>query len=145
MNAALLEALFGNSPEARKALNNAGDVMTDREIEGQAAMVSALAGDAAQAEKLAGDLNKTLSRGHLHSVRLSPGGSWHPGDSPGNMQGGFENLRTVSSHALMLPFNSGPPGMVPVYVGGEAYLAAHQGAGSRRGIPDDHRPPWRVF
>ena len=44
------------------------------------------------------------------------------------MQEGIENLRTISSHALVSPFNQFTPPMVPAYISGEAYLAAHQGA-----------------
>jgi tetratricopeptide (TPR) repeat protein len=128
INAALVEALFGNFSEARQTLKDAGGVMTDRDLEGQAAIVWALSGDAAQAQKLAGDLNGRFPEatyirfGALPAVRglLAIRGE--------NMQEGIENLRAISTHALIRPFSSVIPGMVPAYVSGEVYLAVHQGA-----------------
>ena len=128
MNAVLLEALVGDFPEARKALNNASGVMTDREIEGQAAMVWALAGEAAQAEKLAADLDKRFPEATYIRFGSLPAVRGILAIRQGDMQEGFENLRTVSSHALMDPINKALAMMVLVDVGGEAYLAAHQGA-----------------
>jgi len=129
MNAALVEALFGNFPEARKAVKDAGDVMTDRELEGQAAIVSALSGDTAQAEKLAGDLNGRFPEATYVRFGFLPAVRGLLAIRQGNMQEGIESLRTISSHALVSPFNGGIfLAMVPVYVSGEAYLVAHQGA-----------------
>jgi len=55
----VIEALFGNFPEAREAVKDAGDLSTaDHDLEGVAGIVWAVAGDAQQARKLAGDLNK---------------------------------------------------------------------------------------
>lgn len=128
MNAALLEALFGNFPEARQALKDAGGVMTDREIEGHSAIVSALAGDAAQVEKLAADLNQRFPEATYIRFGALPAVRGILAIRQGNMQDGIENLRTISLHALTIPINQALPVRVPIYVGGEAYLAAHQGA-----------------
>jgi tetratricopeptide (TPR) repeat protein len=102
--------------------------MTDRDLQGQAAIVSALAGDATQAEKLAGNLNKHFPEATYIRFGSLPAIRGLLAIRQGNMQEGIENLRTVSSHALMLPTNKALPEMVAVYVGGEAYLAAHHGA-----------------
>ncbi len=128
MNAALLEALFGNLPEARTAVKNAGGVMTDRELEGQAAMVWALLGDALQAQKLADDLNKRFPEATYIRFGSLPAVRGTLAIRQGNTQEGNENLRSVSSHALICPINQFIPPMVPVYVSGEAFLAAHQAA-----------------
>jgi eukaryotic-like serine/threonine-protein kinase len=127
MNAALLEALFGNLLEARTAVKNAG-VMTDRELEGQAAMVWALLGDAPQAQKLADDLSKRFSEATYIRFGSLPAVRGILAIRLGNTQEGVGNLRSVSSHAVVSPINQFIPTMVPVYVSGEAYLAAHQGA-----------------
>jgi eukaryotic-like serine/threonine-protein kinase len=127
MNAALLEALFGNLLEARTAVKNAG-VMTDRELEGQAAMVWALLGDAPQAQKLADDLSKRFSEATYIRFGSLPAVRGILAIRLGNTQEGVGNLRSVSSHALSCPINQFIPTMVPVYVSGEAYLSAHQGA-----------------
>ena len=128
MNAALLEALFGNFPEAQKGVKNAGSVMTDRDLEGQSAMVWALAGDAAQAEKLAGDLDKRFPEATYIRFGSLPAVRGILAIRQGNLQEGIENLRAISSHALISPFNSFTPPMVPAYISGEAYLDAHRGA-----------------
>ncbi len=128
MNAALLEALFGNFPEAQKGVKDTGSVMTGRELEGQAAVVWALSGDAAQAEKLAGDLDKRFPEATYTRFGSLPAVRGILAIRQGNMQEGIENLRTISSHALISPFNPLTPAMVPAYVSGEAYLAAHRGA-----------------
>jgi len=127
MNAALLEALCGNLPEARTAVKNAGGVMTDRELEGQAAMVWALLGDAQQAQKLADDLSKRFPEATYIRFGSLPAIRGTLEIRLGNTQEGVGNLRSVSSHALIYPINQFLPPMVPVYISGEAYLAAHQG------------------
>jgi eukaryotic-like serine/threonine-protein kinase len=128
MNAALLEALLGNFPEARTAVKNAGSVMVDRELEGQAAIVWALLGDAPQAQEVADDLNKRFPEATYIRFGSLPAVRGTLAIRLGNTQEGNENLRSVSSHALISPINQFIPQMVPVYVSGEAYLAAHQGA-----------------
>ena len=56
---AVIEALFGSLPEARKAVKGAGDLSTtDMDLQGAAGIVLALAGDTAEAQKLAEDLKK---------------------------------------------------------------------------------------
>jgi DNA-binding winged helix-turn-helix (wHTH) protein/tetratricopeptide (TPR) repeat protein len=127
MNAALLEVLFGNLLEARTAVKSAG-VMTDRELEGQAAMAWALLGDTPQAQKLADDLSKRFSEATYIRFGSLPAVRGILAIRLGNTQEGVGNLRSVSSHALICPINQFIPTMVPVYVNGEAYLAAHQGA-----------------
>jgi eukaryotic-like serine/threonine-protein kinase len=127
MNAVLLEALFGNLPEARKALKNASGIMTDGEIEAQAAIVSALLGDVAQAEKLAEDLDKRFPEATYIRFGPLPAVRGLLAIRKGNMQEGFESLRAVSSHPLVLTINKALAWMLPLYVAGEAYLAAHQG------------------
>jgi eukaryotic-like serine/threonine-protein kinase len=126
MNAALLEALFGNFPEARKAVKDARNFMADRELEGEAATIWALSGDTPEAQKLADDLNKRFPEATYVRFGSLPSIRGILAIRRGNAQEGIENLRAISSHELMSPLNVTPP-MVPVYVSGEAYLAAHQG------------------
>ncbi|MGC2402497.1 MAG: winged helix-turn-helix domain-containing protein, partial [Acidobacteriaceae bacterium] len=58
--AALWEAFFGNSQEARQNATAALALAANREVEYGAAVALALAGDPAQAEKLANDLEKNF-------------------------------------------------------------------------------------
>jgi eukaryotic-like serine/threonine-protein kinase len=128
LNAALWEVLFGNYPEAQKAVKAAGNFMTDRELEGQAATIWALSGDTAQAQRLADDLNKRFPEATYVRFGFLPAIRGTLAIRRGNPQGGIENLRDISSHELIAPSNQVMFPMVPVYVVGEAYLAAHQGA-----------------
>jgi eukaryotic-like serine/threonine-protein kinase len=128
LNAALWEVLFGNYPEAQKAVKDAGNFMTDRELEGQAAIIWALSGDTAHAQRLADDLNKRFPEATYVRFGLLPSIRGILAIRLGNAQEGIENLRDISSHELMVPSNQVMFPMVPVYVSGEAYLAAHRGA-----------------
>ncbi len=128
MNAGFLEALFGNFVEARKAVKDGGDFMADRELQGEAALILTLSGDAAQAQKLADDLEKRFPESTYLRFCLLPAIRGTLAIRRGNALDGIENLHAISSHELMSPVTPVPPPMVPAYVSGEAYLAAHRGA-----------------
>lgn len=128
MNAALLEALFGNFPEARKAARGVRGVMTDRELEGEAAIVWALSGDTAQAQKLADDLSRRFPGATYVRFGSLPTVRGILAIRRGNAQEGNENLGAISSHELAYPTNPVVLPMMPVYLSGEAYLEAHRGA-----------------
>jgi eukaryotic-like serine/threonine-protein kinase len=127
VNAALPEALFGNFPEAQKAVKDAGNVTTTWGLEGEAAIVWALSGDTAQAQKLADDLNERFPEATYVRFGSLPAIRGILAIHRGNAQEAIENLRAILSHELMPPVQ-GMTVMVPVYISGEAYLAAHQGA-----------------
>jgi len=128
VNAALLEALFGNFQEAQRAVRDAGNFITNRDLEGEAAIVWALSGDTAQAQKLADDLNKRSPEATYVRFGALPAIRGLLAIRRGNAQEAVENLRAISSHELMIPIDQTISPMVPVYISGEAYLAAHQGA-----------------
>jgi eukaryotic-like serine/threonine-protein kinase len=128
VDAALQEALFGNFPKAQKSLKDAGNFMTVLETEGEAAIVWALSGDAAQSQKLADDLNKRFPEATYVRFGYLPAIRGILAVRRGNAQEAIENLRGISSHELLtLGYESQSP-LVPVYVSSQAYLAAHQGA-----------------
>jgi tetratricopeptide (TPR) repeat protein len=128
LNAALLEALFGNISEAQKAVKDAGNFMTDREPEGESATILALSGDTAQAQRLADDLNKRFPESTYIRFGFLPSIRGLLAIRRGNAQEGSENLRAMSSRELISPANHITPPIVPVYVSGQVYLAAHLGA-----------------
>jgi eukaryotic-like serine/threonine-protein kinase len=128
LNTALVEALFGNLPEARKAVKDAGNFMKNRDLEGEASEIWALTGDAAQAQKLADDLQRRFPKATYLRFGTLPAIRGTLAIRHGNPQRGAEELRAISSHELMIPVDQLAPPMVPVYVSGEAYLAAHRGA-----------------
>ena len=119
---ARMEALVGNAPKARNAAMEASTMSTDWDVQGTAAVALAMAGDAAASQKLAADLNQRFPEAtsvrfcYLPAIRAAL--ALHQG----NPQEAIDSLSATSSYELL--WN---PGMMTVYLRGEAYLAAHQG------------------
>src|SRR5438309_2936545 len=128
-NAALREAAFGNAIEARRAAGEALKMKpTSHAVEIEAALALAMAGDAARAESLAQDLGRRFPldtqiqsiwlptiQAQLMLDRKNPGGALNRLQAASSIESGASvflvNLSCVH----------------PVYVRGEAYLAAGQG------------------
>jgi eukaryotic-like serine/threonine-protein kinase len=127
---ALNEALFGDFPEARRALSHIDNSAVDPFVKGNMAIAIALLGDIPESQKLAGDLEKQypqftyLRFGALPAVQALV--AMHR-DKPNDA---IEALSPVSSRELLPSwiFPYSVPSMLPVYVRGQAYLAAHRGA-----------------
>jgi serine/threonine protein kinase/Flp pilus assembly protein TadD len=128
-NAAIREALFGNVEAARQ--NAAASVALasgSHDAEVQVALAYALAGDAAQAQSLADDLNKRFPQDTiLQSVWLPTiraqieTGRKNPAQS-------IELLQAATPYDLgMLSATAANSCLYPVYVRAEAYLSAQQG------------------
>jgi eukaryotic-like serine/threonine-protein kinase len=119
----LREALIGNFVEARKEAKEASSATTDPEARGSAALALALSGDPAEAQKLSNDLNQRFPEGtwvrYLHLPQVQAALAL----GQGNPQKAIESLSAAGSYEL-----APVPGMMPVYLRGEAYLAAHEGA-----------------
>jgi len=131
VHAALWEALFGNFPEARRAVKDAGNFLADRDLEGEAAIVLALSGDTTQAQSLADDLNKRFPEATCVRFGSLPAIRGILAIRRGNAREAVEDLRAISSHEMISPGNwatQAGPYMLPVYISGKAYLAAHRGA-----------------
>jgi eukaryotic-like serine/threonine-protein kinase len=129
--AAVREALYGNAPEAKRSAMAALALSKDREVEYGAAFALALARELSQAQTLANDLEKRF--GEDTSVRyaylpeLRALFALHQGEA----SKAIELLQTAMPYQLGTPRSTihGFFGaLYPVYVRGEAYLAAHQGA-----------------
>jgi predicted Zn-dependent protease len=88
----------------------------------------ALSGEIAQAQKLADDLNKRFPESTYIRFGFLPSIRGILAILRGNPQEGSENLHAMSSRELISPANHITPPIVPVYISGQAYLAAHQGA-----------------
>jgi tetratricopeptide (TPR) repeat protein len=121
-NAALREALFGNAVEARQWATTALGLSNGRDVQFSAALALALAGDAVRAQSLADDLDKrfpeftVIQFNYLPTIRAQLALS--------------RNDPSKAKEALQpaMPYELGLPGQLyPVYMRGEAYLAAHQG------------------
>jgi len=118
------EALFGNLVQARSAASEALTLkreFTDWDTEGTAAFSLALAGDAAQAERLAADLNRQLPEGTFMQFVYLPAIRAAVALRQGSAQEAVEILRVAS------PYELTPDGIFSVYLRGQAYLAARQG------------------
>ena len=129
-NAAIREALFGNSDAARQnAAAAAALVMGSRDAEARAALASAFAGDAAHAESLVDDLAKRFPQDTVfHSIWLPTIraqielGRRNAGNS-------IELLQAAAPYELgMLSTSATNSCLYPVYVRAQAYLNAQQGS-----------------
>jgi eukaryotic-like serine/threonine-protein kinase len=128
---AVWEALFGNAVEARRHATAALGVSKGRDVEYAAAVALALAGDFARSQALADDLEKRFPEDT--SVRFTYLPTLHAlfALSRGQSANAIELLQAAVPYELAVPgikFFAGFGGLYPVYVRGEAFLAAHQGA-----------------
>jgi eukaryotic-like serine/threonine-protein kinase len=125
--AALREALFGNEAEARQRSAAALALSSGRLAKFAAGLALALAGDGDHAQKVAEELANSFPKDTLVNFIYLP-----------TIRGRIafnrhDYLRAIEELKSSAPFELGQPGnssfalsLYPVYVRGEAYLAAHQ-------------------
>jgi eukaryotic-like serine/threonine-protein kinase len=121
--AAQFEALVGNITEARKAANEASNMFTHWEVQGNVALTLALAGDFAGAQKLASDLNQLFPEATAIQFCYLPAIRAVLALNKGNMKEAIKDFGLISPYELLQK-----PQMIAVYLRGTAYLAARQGA-----------------
>ncbi len=128
---ALWEALFGHAPEARMSAMTAAGLSKDRDVEYGAAFALAVSGDSSGSQTMANDLEKrfrddtSVKFNYLPTLRaliaINHG----------------EPAKAVELLQIAVPYDLGTSrstwygnfgALYPVYVRGEAYLAARQGA-----------------
>jgi serine/threonine protein kinase/tetratricopeptide (TPR) repeat protein len=120
---ALFEALIGNPTQARSAAMKASQMFAGWETLGRSGLALALMGDVAGAQKLAADLNQRFPEAtygqfyYLPAIRAAL--ALHQGKS----QEAIDDLSATSSHETL-----GGGAMVVVYLRGQAYLDAREGA-----------------
>ncbi|MGA9883445.1 MAG: protein kinase [Candidatus Acidiferrales bacterium] len=122
-NLAQFDATIGDSAQAEAAARKAIQMSSNFETLGRASLALALAGDSAEAQKSAADLNQRfpdatyIQSFYLPAIRavLDLRGS--------KAQDAIQSLSVTSSYDL-LPDG----GMMTVYLRGQAYLAGHQGS-----------------
>jgi tetratricopeptide (TPR) repeat protein len=129
--AALWNASFGNTPEARQRATAALELSKGRDVEYGAAMAFALSGDSSRSESLADDLEGRFPEDT--AVRFS----YLPALRALLALNHGEPAKAVELLQVAVPYELGSPpssffgffgALYPVYVRGEAYLAALQGA-----------------
>jgi len=129
--AATREAFFGNAVEAKRNAMAALELSNGRDVEYGAAVALALSGDTSRSQILANNLEKRFPEDS--SVLFSYLPTLHAlfalkRDEPGRA---IELLQAAASYELSVPgidFLAFFGGLYPIYVRGEAFLAAHQGA-----------------
>jgi serine/threonine protein kinase/tetratricopeptide (TPR) repeat protein len=128
-SAALREALFENPSEARHAATAALALSKSLEVEYGAALALALSGDSSRPQTLAKDLE--TRRPEATPVRFSylPTLRAFLALHRGEPAKAIELLQPAGPFELGVPWTGGSVcgALYPVYVRGEAYLAAHQG------------------
>ncbi len=126
--AAWREALVGNMSLAKLQAQAALALSPGRDVEAISAIALGLAGDAAQATRLAVDLAKRFPEDtmvqsiYLPTIRAAV-----------TLQGG-SSTKAIEALVPVAPYELGSPAqtltfaLYPIYLRGEAYLAAHQGS-----------------
>ncbi|HEY2820363.1 MAG TPA: protein kinase [Candidatus Acidoferrum sp.] len=127
-HSAIREALAGDMPSAKQDAQAALVLAAGRQVEGFSAVALGLAGDSARAERLVADLGKRFSEdtivkfNYLPMIRAAT--ALHSGDGK----------RAIDALSASAPYELGETNtsftfaLYPVYLRGEAYLAAKQGA-----------------
>ena len=130
-DAALREALFANAVEARQRAAAALALSTGRDAQYGAALALAIAGDNAQAQKLADDSAKGFPEDTVVHFNYLPTIHAQLTLNRNHATEGIEALQTAGPYGLGSPSSGtlfSPAALYPVYVRGQAYLAAHQGS-----------------
>ena len=125
----LREALVGNEDEARRRATFALGRTAGRDVQYAAALALAYAGDDVRAQALTDDLSKRFPEATIVQFNYLPTLRAKLAVSRGNASEAIESLRAATSYELGQTTSSasGWTALYPVFVRGEAYLAAHQG------------------
>jgi len=127
---ALREALFGNADRAGQQAILAKARASGRDMDYGLALALAYAGDVGQAQALADDLGKRFPEDTVVNFNYLPTLRGKLALLHSSPQEALAILGAASPYELGLPSLSyyNWPNLYPVYVRGEAYLAAHQGS-----------------
>jgi len=126
--AALREALFGNASDAKRQAAAALQLSTSREVQFGAALAFSLAGEEARAQALADDLNKRLPEDTLSQFNYLRVIRAQLALAQNDASKAVAALQAAAPYELGT-LSSGPfsPALYPIFMRGEAFLAAHQG------------------
>ena len=126
----LREALFGNADEARRRAALARGRSAGRDVQYGSALALAYVGDGGRAQALTDDLSKRFPEDTIVQFNFLPTLRAKLAINRGNFTEALESLRVATPYELGLTTSSiyGWTAMYPVFVRGEAFLAAHQGS-----------------
>jgi eukaryotic-like serine/threonine-protein kinase len=128
-NAALREALLGNAVQARQRGDAALALSTGRDVKFGVGLALALVGDGSRAQTLAEDLAKGFPEDTVAKFNYLPTLNSQLAISQHDSLRAIETLRSAAPFELGQPGDSSfTPSLYPVYVRGEAYLAANRGS-----------------
>ena len=118
------EALVGNMSQAKQQAQAALALSTGRDVEAISAFALGVAGDSAQAGRLAADLAKRFPEDTVAQSIYLP--TIHAATA---LQGGSAS-KAIEALVSVAPYELGSVGqaLYPVYLRGEAFVAAHQGS-----------------
>ena len=123
---ALSSSLFGKPADGTRTAMLALKISTGRDVDTGAALALGLAGSSSQASKLADNLSKRFPQDTIVQFNYLPTIRAAVAVSRGDNSGAIDDLRAASPYELGNP--SGAPALMPVYIRGQACLAAHQGS-----------------
>jgi len=124
-NAALREALFGNPAEVRQRATAALGLSNGRDVQNGAALGLAFAGDVSRAQSLTDDMDKRFPEDTVVQFNYLPTLHAQLALTRNDPLKAIEALQAAGPYELGGVVNSA---LCPVYVRGEAYLAAHHGS-----------------
>jgi tetratricopeptide (TPR) repeat protein len=126
----LRDALFGNADEAQQSAKLAVKRSSARDVQFCSALALAYAGDDRSAQMLTDDLGKKFPEDRLAQLNYLLTLQAKLAVSRGNATEAIETLRAATPYELGETTAStyGWNALYPVFVRGEAYLAAHQGS-----------------
>jgi eukaryotic-like serine/threonine-protein kinase len=132
-NAALIQALVGNMAEARQGAIAALRLSTGRDVQYLAALALAIAGNATKAQELVADLARRFPEDTIVQFNYLPTIRAQIALSRNNPSQSIDTLIAAAPYELGRGgngINGGAylPALHPMYVRGEAYLAAHRGS-----------------
>jgi serine/threonine protein kinase/Tfp pilus assembly protein PilF len=125
--AAVREGFFGNASEARNRAVAALELSKNREVEYAAAFAFAVAGDDSRSEAVANDLEKRFPEDTSIRFRDLPALRARLALNHRDISKALELLQSTVAYEEGVS-HSGFGALYPIYVRGEAYLAAHRGA-----------------
>ena len=124
---AVREAIVGSSAVAKEDAQSAIAEINGKNAEGFSAIAFALTGDAANANRLIDDLGKRFSQDTIVQFEYLPMARAGLALTTGNAANAIEALTVTSSYELGHTNNDFTFALYPVYLRGEAYLAAKNG------------------
>jgi DNA-binding winged helix-turn-helix (wHTH) protein/tetratricopeptide (TPR) repeat protein len=127
---ALREAVFGNSSEARRRAMLALTRSSGRDVKYGAMLALAYAGNKERAHAFALELDKQFPEDTIVQFNYLPTLRAKLEVSRNRAERAEEILRAATPYELGSPATNGWTTLYPVYVRGEAYLAAHEGKGA---------------